>query len=194
MRNGQFEEYWVLLLITPGTFTGGPTDEVIAVESDTEAYHEWDSYRMFARSSSVSSTPRAAAVAATAEVQHFGDADPRIKVATIRQALRTFRFRLHFQGLLQELALYNQKFINQTSALKYDDLLRGLIQNVVGVQALTLEEQLRREQQLSGCEEKDIAALLEAGEPEAATDPQIKISNPLAQGELSDDDNDQSMD
>lgn len=139
MRNGQFEEYWVLLLITPGTFTGGPTDEVIAVESDTEAYHEWDSYRMFARSSSVSSTPRAAAVAATAEVQHFGDADPRIKVATIRQALRTFRFRLHFQGLLQELALYNQKFINQTSALKYDDLLRGLIQNVVGVQALTLK-------------------------------------------------------
>jgi hypothetical protein len=59
-------------------------------------------------------------------------------------ALKSLRFRDNFKSILNEFRFHGIIFKNDTSTLKYDQVLRAFVQNRMGHDALTLEEQLSR--------------------------------------------------
>eukprot|EP01047_Picozoa_sp_COSAG01_P026068 COSAG01_NODE_1667_length_9569_cov_30.111404_3_plen_494_part_00 len=135
---GQFQEWWIEIVRTPGMFVsespaGGTGGDCVAEES--QAFSEWDEFAVAARRALLPGPD--------------GSPSPQwpdrtISVSVVREAMLTLRFRLNFRNVLRELMYAGVVYINPTSTLRYDEVLLALMQNKMGVAALTLEEQIKR--------------------------------------------------
>ena len=136
---GSFQEYWDTLIGCPGLFKSEPAEvdgvvepgQIIAKES--AAFEDWDAYIHYAQTAEL----RPDEVNSDDQVKTIG-------VEDIRAAMQSLRFRDNFKSILNEFRFHGIIFKNDTSTLKYDQVLRAFVQNRMGHEALTLEEQLSR--------------------------------------------------
>lgn len=129
-KEGDSQAYWDALIGTPAVFINDQ-GTLIAVES--EMYQPWEDFRQYAIASDLGQDVAA------------GVGDTSITLDIVREALQSLRYRINFNNVLGEFAFHNNAFINETSTLSYDEILRGFVQNRMGHASLTLEEQLRRD-------------------------------------------------
>jgi len=68
----------------------------------------------------------------------------KVSLEQLEDGLKSWRFRLNFKKLLEELRFKNHVFVNEDSELQYDHLLQGLVCNKLGAAAVSLDEQRER--------------------------------------------------
>ena len=136
---GSFQEYWDTLIGCPGVFKSEPIEvdgdmqagQVIAKESTM--FEPWNEYILYAQTAQL-----------TPDEVVQSDLTRTVAVDQIRGALKSLRFRDNFKSILNEFRFHGIVFKNDSSTLKYDQVLRAFVQNKMGHDALTLEEQLAR--------------------------------------------------
>jgi len=136
---GLFQEYWDTLIGCPGVFKSeqmevdGEMQEGHLIAKESKAFESWDEYIHYAQTAQLN---------ADQVVQ--SDLTRTIQVDQIMAALKSLRFRDNFKSILNEFRFHGIIFKNDSSTLKYDQVLRAFVQNRMGHEALTLEEQLSR--------------------------------------------------
>ena len=116
-----FAGYWLALVMVPGVFPS-------AEEKGEDAWHRYVAY------------------ARMAEADKADEEEGRTEIACddIKKAIQTFRFRDNFKKVQDELDFHGLAYENDSSTLQYDHVLRAFVQNRMGANALTLEEQMAR--------------------------------------------------
>ena len=97
------------------------------IAQESREFEEWDNYLQYARTADL-----------TPEEVDKADESRTVSTEQIMTAMKTLRFRDNFKYIIQEFAFHNLAYKNETSTLKYDQVLRAFVQNRMGHEALTL--------------------------------------------------------
>ena len=165
---GMFQEYWDTLIGCPGLFKTemSEVDGGSLIAQESAKFEAWDDYIHYAQT-----------VQLQPDEVISTDHARSIPVADMMAALKSLRFRDNFKSILNEFRFHGIIFKNDTSTLKYDQVLRAFVQNRMGHDALTLEEQLSRnpdsleeedEEEDSGEEDDDGSETMEVSKNPAA--------------------------
>eukprot|EP01051_Picozoa_sp_SAG22_P013108 SAG22_NODE_1433_length_4435_cov_6.497463_1_plen_1296_part_00 len=127
-----FDGYWATMVMVPGSFAS-------AKDRGEDA---WDRYVTFARM-------------AAAGNEDASESTVEIACDDIKKAIQTLRFRKNYSSVITELEFHKLAFENDSSTLQYDQVLRAFVQNRMGADALTLEEQMQRNPEQFGIAEPD---------------------------------------
>ena len=107
--------------------------------------------------------------------------DGTVAFDVLEDFVRRLRFRMHYQRLVGELDVHSVKYVDETSTIRYTDLLQGLVNARLGAKALSLEEQVARGLITLDVAQAEAAAEAEQamGEREQSTPPDPVTANPL---------------
>jgi hypothetical protein len=159
-----FEEYWLAMLLVPGVFKSAPLcwegernpdengmcwmeEDLRPFPSNNDGGQLWDDYCKFALM--VLGDERRAAEGKDEPVAASVDDGARmIDVETVKEAVQTLRFRANYHNCIRELEFHGLEYMNESSTLDYDQVLRAFVQNRMGKESLTLEEQMARSPEL----------------------------------------------
>ena len=97
------------------------------IAQESLEFEEWDNYVQYARTADL-----------TPEEVDKADESRTVSTEQVMTAMKTLRFRDNFKYIIQEFAFHNLAYKNETSTLKYDQVLRAFVQNRMGHEALTL--------------------------------------------------------